>query len=857
MANSTTSTVRVVFNGTATGLIKTVNVVRKALDGASKSADNSARKVALLRASLVKTTAAFGAMGGSIKVVAGAAAAVEQLAGAALLLPAGALAGAAAFGTLKIATSGFGDAMKNLDDPAKFAEAIGKLSPNARAAAVAVRGLKPQLDSLKESVQDGLFDGFAGTIKNLGSRYLPVLKTQLSSIASQMNQMAQYAADTLMKPAVVESVTKALSGTDGLFKNMKTSLGDVLEGFISLAGIGAKYLPRLGTAISNVSAKFKDWISTNPDKITRLIDDSIAGFKDLGAIFRNLVAIAGTVFTGLSDGQGSFLSGLRETTTEVRKFLETTKAQEALKSLGASMSAVSDVMRTVLITALQELTPVVIAIGPAIKTFAELVGKALVRVIRAAAPVLEWFATLLAEHPGLVTGIAVALATLFPILKAIASGFSVLRTAMLAWVLVTGTASASVLGLFRSLHVGQVAVQLLKTAWQGLKVVFGALPFGKGIVLLTALAAALVTAYQTNDYFKQSVDQLFSALGGLFKALQPLFDVFGDSMGTVIPQVIAALTPVIETLVGVLGGVAKALAEVIKFITPFIEFVATLAGGQLQTLIPIILGIVGAVKAWKIAQTLLNAAMRANPLGIVITIIGLLVGALIYAWENSETFRNIVMAVWNGVKTGISAAVDFIKSAIGWFGQLPGLISGWFGSAKDWAVRKLGELVDWVRGIPGRILSALGNLGSLLAGSGRALVDGFLSGIRGAWDRVVGFVRQGMQWLRNLWPFSPAKDGPFSGRGYVTYSGAALTNDFADSLRRGMPQVVGAARGLMSAVNTEFSASPSAPSVSVAAPNTEVVVMIDGQEFRGMVDARINQNSRATRRTVNAGRVAY
>lgn len=63
-----------------------------------------------------------------------------------------------------------------------------------------------------------------------------------------------------------------------------------------------------------------------------------------------------------------------------------------------------------------------------------------------------------------------------------------------------------------------------------------------------------------------------------------------------------------------------------------------------------------ASKAMAAATWLVNAAMRANPIGIVITIIMALIGAIVLAYNKSETFRGIVDAVWSGIKTAISSA---------------------------------------------------------------------------------------------------------------------------------------------------------------------------------------------------------
>lgn len=150
---------------------------------------------------------------------------------------------------------------------------------------------------------------------------------------------------------------------------------------------------------------------------------------------------------------------------------------------------------------------------------------------------------------------------------------------------------------------------------------------------------------------------------------------------------------------------------------------------------------------------------------------------------------------WFGefVKAGIDAFLGYVK----WLTELPGKIVAaiadlgpklWDG-AVEWTGQFLkgakgvwDNVVEFVSGIPGAIMRALGDMGSFLLRSGEALVDGFLRGIQNSWDRLTGWVSEGMSKLRGLWPFSPAKWGPFSGRGYVTYSGEAIVRDFADSI---------------------------------------------------------------------------
>ncbi|QLF83995.1 tape measure protein [Gordonia phage Upyo] len=81
--------------------------------------------------------------------------------------------------------------------------------------------------------------------------------------------------------------------------------------------------------------------------------------------------------------------------------------------------------------------------------------------------------------------------------------------------------------------------------------------------------------------------------------------------------------------------------------------------------------------AMTVAQWALNAAMSANPIGLIILAIVALVGAIVLAYKNSETFRNIVQAAWDGIKVAVGfvwnnvlkPALDGFLAALGWVGD--------------------------------------------------------------------------------------------------------------------------------------------------------------------------------------------
>jgi hypothetical protein len=201
-------------------------------------------------------------------------------------------------------------------------------------------------------------------------------------------------------------------------------------------------------------------------------------------------------------------------------------------------------------------------------------------------------------------------------------------------------------------------------------------------------------------------------------------------------QLLVALSP----LIGVTSQVAMWLAQLINMIPPDVlaaigtAFAIIALGVKAYALAMTIAS--AATRAWAAAQLIFNAVMAANPIGIVIALIIALAAAVVIAYQKSETFRSIVQAVWSAVKAGITSAVNAIKGVLNWFGTLPSLMSGWWRSAKDAAVRQALSLVSWVRGLPGRAKDALGDMGRVLIGAGKALIRGFINGVKGMFSSV-------------------------------------------------------------------------------------------------------------------------
>lgn len=114
--------------------------------------------------------------------------------------------------------------------------------------------------------------------------------------------------------------------------------------------------------------------------------------------------------------------------------------------------------------------------------------------------------------------------------------------------------------------------------------------------------------------------------------------------------------------------VESLVAGVLAAVGAYTAFKTALAiQGALQAAHTALLAVKGAEEGMTTAQLLLNAAMNANPIGIVIVAIGALVAAFAYLWNTNEGFRNFWINLWDNIKsvclTVVNAIKDFLTSA--------------------------------------------------------------------------------------------------------------------------------------------------------------------------------------------------
>jgi len=188
---------------------------------------------------------------------------------------------------------------------------------------------------------------------------------------------------------------------------------------------------------------------------------------------------------------------------------------------------------------------------------------------------------------------------------------------------------------------------------------------------------------------------------GRYKLMQIQMGELQEKLGSALIPVISQLTNVViratafasehTTAVKIVVGIVAALAAGVLVANAAMKVYA--AGTVIAR---------GAVAAYTAVQWLLNIAMTANPIGIVIVALAALVAGVVIAYKKSDEFREILNKVWAVVKlsplglliTHFTDIKNVVEAAVGWIAKIkfPKTIADLFGTLE----RTVERVVDWI-----------------------------------------------------------------------------------------------------------------------------------------------------------------
>lgn len=324
------------------------------------------------------------------------------------------------------------------------------------------------------------------------------------------------------------------------------------------------------------------------------------------------------------------------------------------------------------------------------------------------------------------------------------------------------------------------------------------------------------------------MQQLSAAFDMLWDAIKRVADVVGSNFGTVVGQIkdlatnaglikgdgIQGLADTISGALSGAAGVVKSVSDSLKSISDWCTANAAVVQSALvgigvglavfkvsSFITTVVAGLKGfslATTAAAVAQAAFNVVAQANPFVLLATLIAGVVAALVWFFTQTnqgkamwQSFCGALSSAWQSVCNFFSAAITNIEM---WFSNAGTSIKNTWNNVVNAISGIPGRIASFFNGIGGRIgskfsgvkdsvLSFFGNAGSWLRNAGSSIMNGFLNGLKSAWNAVKNFVGSIGDWIKE-------HKGPISyDRVLLTPAGEAIMTGFAKGLRDSFGEV--------------------------------------------------------------------
>jgi TP901 family phage tail tape measure protein len=326
---------------------------------------------------------------------------------------------------------------------------------------------------------------------------------------------------------------------------------------------------------------------------------------------------------------------------------------------------------------------------------------------------------------------------------------------------------------------GELVPQLaaaFQTAWQRMQPAIEAIA---GFVK-TRLAPAFT---QISGAIKTAMPTILTVARFLGTALANSIKIVGAVLGWLIPKLLQIAGPVFSFFVGALARSIAAIKIVGQVVGAVFGFIISLISGVVSFLIsafnfiaPPVMAVFGLIANivkmafsaissavmvwWAIMSAVFSTLVSivAEPVSqafnlvkkVITTVFDFLspyvskvLGAIVdYFKSRFDLAKKIVSVVFAAIKQTISNAVSVIMSVIARISAIVSMISGYFNRLRSAASGGVSSLLSFVGSIPGKVVSALGRLGSLLFNAGKDLIRGLLNGINNMAGAVIGKAKE-------------------------------------------------------------------------------------------------------------------
>lgn len=385
-------------------------------------------------------------------------------------------------------------------------------------------------------------------------------------------------------------------------------------------------------------------------------------------------------------------------------------------------------------------------------------------------------------------------------------------------------------GLFSNLSVNIDFSGILTTIQpviDGLKTAFGQLP---------ALFQSVVSAVQpvittlVNGFSRMDFSGIQSLIEAILPALQAGFEQFVSIAGP-------AIDKVVQSFVALWNAAQPLISILVSALTPAFQVLGSFLGGVFNG---IMTGLTALFDGLKLAiefltpvfNVLVQAFQACSPvLNVIAEGVGFVIGLFANLGSVGEGLSGIMSSAWSNIQNVLQTAASIIDGAISWIKTAfsgAGNAAGVVKNIIDIAWMAIGDVINTVKGVISSAMSAAGGafnsfssvvssvsgtinniingvkntFNSLahidLSGAGSAIMNGFLCGLKSAWQGVTDFVGGIAGWIRD-------HKGPIEyDKRLLIPAGKAIMNGLNEGLKNQFKSVQSTVSGMAGEIYDSF-----------------------------------------------------
>lgn len=615
----------------------------------------------------------------------------------------------------------------------KFGRAMAKLSPQAQAFVRYLLSIRDEFRAVKDAAGEELFPKLTTALQTIvGSGFLVDLADGLRMAGGAMGDIAIGIADMLTSESFRESFRAVSKSNVVVLRSFGDTISNLLGIFIKLADAARPVTEEFAAWIATVTGNWLKNMSGDMDGLTAKIKDGAEVAKQLGRIFSLLWDNIKLVGGAARDSGQSLLDSFENALKKLREFLDTPEKNQQMKQY---FSDVANNVRALgdLVVKLGE---VFIKLGDN-EAIAEIAEK-----FAAAAPVIsKLFEESLDAVGPLMADLVTQLLDIFNVLSSNGSGLQafvktldIIAQGLNAILNIPGLGHAVILfaqlfGIWKALSLAASVLQLRRLA--------------AGLGFVVTQSRAFITGAR--------------GIQGATTAATARMTAFGQK---------ARLAA--SALKGFIVQSAQAVASLARQAAAWAVSTARAAANRVQVLLATAAekarGI--AVKVGTAIQWLWNAAMTANPIGLIVAAVAALVAGLVLFFTKTKlgqkiwkSFTDFLSKAWDGITEAFETAWDAIQDGFAWLKKnwktVLAIITGPIGLAvkfvvDNWDKIKKGAetVVTWIKKnwktLLAIITGPIGMAVKLVTDHWDKIKEGAVKakdGIVSAFDKVVTFVK--------------------------------------------------------------------------------------------------------------------